>query len=843
VQKLPLLLLLVFLFPASLLAQERTKIYVDRFERGTVDNKTKISYLRKPVFRQDNAILTCDSAVFYEDKNVFEAFNNVHINQADTLNIYSDRLNYNGNTKVAHLTSRVRMLDQESVLTTNVLDYNMGTKIGTYVNGGKIVSKDVTLTSKNGYYFANTRDAYFRYNVVVVTPQTTIKSDTLRYNTLTNWTYFYGPTNIKGKDDNLYTENGAYNTKTEYAYFGKKNLYTTGSKSLRGDSLYYDGIAGYGKAVRNIVFLDTTDKTSMYGQLGYYYKADERTIVTKNAYVGLGTNDSLLVNNVKQPDSLWLGADTLETVMVLRHTLKLLPLPVIQKDNELGEVTPDEEALGLNKAEAANEKEAKRSPKQEVTNEKEGDKSDKKEAAPKAEPPKIPKDSLTKDSVVRKENVVKDLATSKDSLAKKDSVAAAIVTQKDIGAKKDSVVTKDGKISAANADKKKRLSRKERKAIKDNITSKENIVRKDSIDRTAVKIRESDSLKTDSATLKKDGTVKPLVLQGDSSKKAVPGKDTAVVKIAAAAKKTAIKDTVKNPLDTVKARTIKAYHNVKVFKSNLQARADSLFYTSADSTLRWFQNPIMWAEGTQQTGDTIYLQLRNKKLNSVQVLQNGFTVNVYKDSTNFNQIKGKLMTGFFKEGKLDKMYVDGNSESVYFSKKDNGEYDKMNRTISSRIKILFKNDEISEIVPIKDVEGTATEVGDVKEEVILTGFIWKPENRPTSKAAVTNPKTTAKPKTTAVAKGGAKPAAKTSGKGITKTTVKTPVGTNAKAPVKALAKEPADSTAKPLKADTTVLKQDSMKTASDSAKVVPDSNKKVVDTVKKAVSPVPTVKK
>ena len=828
-QKLYLLLLLVFLFPASLLAQERTKIYVDRFERGTVDNKTKISYLRKPVFRQDNAILTCDSAVFYEDKNIFEAFNNVHINQADTLNIYSDRLNYNGNTKVAHLTSRVKMLDQESVLTTNVLDYNMGTKIGTYVNGGKIVSKDVTLTSKNGYYFANSRDAYFRYNVVVVTPQTTIKSDTLRYNTLTNWTYFYGPTNIKGKDDNLYTENGAYNTKTEYAYFGKKNLYTSGSKSLRGDSLYYDGIAGYGKAVRNIVFLDTTDKTSMYGQLGYYYKADERTIVTKNAYVGLGTNDSLMVNNVKKPDSLWLGADTLETVMVLRHTLKLLPLPVIQKDNELGEVQPDEEALGLSKAQAANEKEARKSPKQAVINEKEAakvdQKTDQKEAPPAVGPPKIPKDSLTKDSVIRKEiNAVKDVVIGKDSIAKAN-----------VNAPKDLVNN--------NAVKKEKLSRKEKKALKESLAKKESML-KDSVNRATVQLKDSLGLKTAIDTLKKDSTVKALVLPGDSSKKAVPGKDSAAVK-KAALKKTAIKDTIQNPADTVKARTIKAYHNVKVYKSNLQARADSLFYTSADSTLRWFHNPMMWAEGTQQTGDTIYLQLRNKKLNSVQVLQNGFTVNVYKDSTNFNQIKGKLMTGFFNDGKLSRMYVDGNSESVYFSKKDNGEYDKMNRTISSRIKILFKNDEISEIVPIKDVEGTATEANEVKEEVLLTGFIWKPENRPTSKAAITNPKAPVKPKakTTAIAKGAAQPAAKTPGKATTKT----PVKPNAKAAANVTAKGPVTTADSTLKADKSVkpdasIKQGARNISVDSTKIPLDSARKKADTVNKAVSPVPTVK-
>ncbi|RZK73630.1 MAG: hypothetical protein EOO92_18215, partial [Pedobacter sp.] len=339
------LLSFILLLPLSLLAQQKTKIYLEDSRKGTsVGDKVAGSktFLNFPIFRHSNAVLTCDSAVFYENRNVFEAFKNVHINQGDTINIYSDFLTYDGNTKIAHLTSNVRMIDKENVLTTNILDYNLGSKVGTYVEGGKIVNKDVTLTSKNGYYFSNSKDAYFRYNVVVVTPQVRITSDTLRYNTATNWAYFYGPTNIKGKEDNLYTENGAYNTKTEYAYFGKRNLYTNASKSLKGDSLYYDGIAGYGKAVRNIIFRDTSDKTVLYGQLGYYYKIDERALVTRNAYVGMGTNDSIEVNKKKQPDSLWMGADTLETQMVLQKTLKLISHPTLQKDNELGD--PEDEA-------------------------------------------------------------------------------------------------------------------------------------------------------------------------------------------------------------------------------------------------------------------------------------------------------------------------------------------------------------------------------------------------------------------------------------------------------------------------------------------------------------------
>lgn len=689
--------LLFFLCALNLSAQQRTKIILQSSERSKIVTKTDITYLRKPVFKQDNAILTCDSAVFYTKKNYFEAYQNVHINQADTINIYSDFLTYDGNAKLAHLTSNVRLVDKTSTLTTNTLDYNMVPKVGTYVDGGKIVNKDATITSKNGYYFANSRDAYFRYNVIVVTEQSTIKSDTLRYNTLTNWAYFYGPTNIKEKDGgNLYTENGAYNTKTTYAYFGKHNLYTSGSRSLKGDSLYYDGIAGYGKAVRNILFKDTVDKMVMRGQMGYYYKKDQRTLVTKNAYAGMGTNDSILVKEVKVPDSLWLGADTLETQMVRQKTLKLIKGPAIKKDNELGDEDRDGKTTGKDKkAKIAAAK------KQGAAPVAAGKNPAVKPDAQKALPPGLKLISNGKDSLKKD-----DLAKGSIPLKKPDSLLKASPPP----------LKKTDSLLKASAPPSKKVDSAIKSAIPKLAGPK---TKKDSL--------KSDSLKT---SLLKKTDVKPAG------------------KLQLGLKKTNPKDSLPlNPADTVLTRILKAYHHVNVFKTNMQAKADSLFYTSADSTLRWYKNPIIWSQGSQQTGDTIYLQLRNKKLNSVQIIQTAFSVNVEADSAKFNQIKGKLITGFFKDGKLSSMYVDGNAESVYFTKTDDGKkYDKMNQTISSRIKITFKKGDIADVVPIKDAEGATTPVADLKQDVILTGFIWKPELRPRSKRDVTNPKVL-KPKT------------------------------------------------------------------------------------------------
>lgn len=815
-------LLFFLLIPFTLLAQKRTKITLVNSQHSTVDLKSNISYLRKPVFQQDNAILRCDSAVFFEARNVFEAYNNVHINQADTVNIYSDRLTYDGNTKMAHLSSNVRLLDRTSVLTTNILDYNMNTKVGTYVQGGKIVSKgakaenDVTVTSKNGYYFANSRDSYFRYEVVVVSPEVRILSDTMRYNTLNSWTYFYGPTNIKGKDDNLYTENGAYNTKSEYAYFGRKNLYTSGSKSLKGDSLYYDGIAGYGKAVRNIVFSDTVDRTVLYGQLGYYYKADERALVTKNPYVGMG-KDSVKVNDVLRPDTLWVGADTLETQMVLRQTLKLIPRPVIKKDNEIGSDAPEngedpKAARKKRNAEAASGKAAGRKEEEggaEAGGQGSGGKAEEAGAAgvsgaagksgaqagaagtgagkagavsqatntadslSKAAISKVPQGKVPKLKGKAAKAAAKAAAAAKkldaanpdlkkavsagniglDSLKK---IAGADSTGVILNAAADSlkkVVAAGNGVSKAAADSLKMVVAAGNglsKAAADSLKKVASGIKANANAKAAATNAANSISKATSGAIKAAaGTAKST--NNPASKTTTAVASTGKASAANGGKSAAAKDTTKNkaaakppvildPTDTVKVRAIKAYHNVRVYKSNLQAKSDSLFYNSADSTLRWFKNPIMWGEGSQQTGDTIYLQMKNSKLSSVQVLQSAFSVNVEKDSAHFNQVKGKVMTGFFREGKIQSLYVDGNAESIYFTKDDNNVYKEMNQTVSSRLKLTFKDDEIADLVTIKEAESAITPLSKLDEDVFLTGFMWKPELRPLSKRDITNPK-------------------------------------------------------------------------------------------------------
>jgi lipopolysaccharide export system protein LptA len=611
------------------LAQKVTRVELMQSESfiGLKRNGENTNKVIKPIFKQDNATLTCDSAYFYLEKNSFEAFGHVHINQSDTINIYSDHLNYDGNSKLAILKGNVKLTDNDAILTTNDFDYDLGTKIGTYYNGGTIVNDKNILTSQNGYYFTQSKDAYFRYNVVVKSPEVVIKSDTLKYNTASKIAYFFGPTNIYGKTDTLYTENGLYNTNNDQASFGKKNLYTQNSKSLKGDSLFYDGKAGYGKAVKNILFIDTAQKIQLRGDLGIYKKKDESIMVTKNAYVIFTTEKDSV-----SKDSVWMTADTLVSRVLMKKDLYNL----------------QQKAL-----------------------------------------------ILANISAVIKDSLVASLDVNSDSLnitpPQTDSLKTGI---------KDSAQVKP---------------------VKKEETKKAQIVKDKKGRLQAIDIGVVVSASS------------PPVIWPNLS---VVNFRKLGLKLIYPPKKSIVNQLLELPAeasDTTKIRLISAFKKVKIFKSDLQAVADSAFFSYGDSVLRIYQKPIVWAKGTQLSADTMYVQMKNKKVDNMDLIRNAIVVNTEKDSLQFNQVAGKTMKGYFKNEKLDVFFVNGNAESIYFPN-DTSENKGMMRSIASKMRINFTNDSLMQISFIRQPEHNYYPIAKVTEELrTLPNFNWKPKDRPKSK--------------------------------------------------------------------------------------------------------------
>ena len=712
------------------------------------------------VFRHTGSTLRSDSAYFYKARNSFDAFGNVNINQGDTLNVYGDKLYYNGNTHVALVTDNVRMVDRDATLYTNYLTYNTATKIGSYTGGGRLVNKENTLASKKGDYFASTRDAYFKYDVVLTTIDAVIKTDTLRYNSGTRISYFYGPTNIYGKDkDTLYTEKGEYHTITEQAFFSKNNLYTQTSKSLKGDSLFYDRLKGYGRAVKNVTFNDNEQKVTIKGHLGTFYRAQDKAVVTQDPYVILITEEK----DTTKTDTI--VADAPIKAKKDKTTVAKKPTPILTKAKPADKATQDKTIVATDSL-----------------------------AAKPA--PKIKRDTIYWGA---------------------DTLETQIVTYK----------------SLRELQEKMRLSGIRDTSLKDKPQPVKKIPLKLSTAKNLILMPPAE-ITMDMSFMKPDYFGKPKPPRVDSAKlkKVTDSLAKKAVKDSSAKKagppKVIRPDSVYmqralNLKDTARIRILSAHHNSKIFKSDLQAKADSMFYSYADSTMRMFVNPILWTQGSQISGDTIYFQLKNKKLDNMDVWPSALTVNIEEgDSTYFNQVAGKKMRGYFVENKLQRMFVDGNAETIYFNRDSTKKVTEMMRSVSSRIRVNFKDNRAQNVTLYTKVGQDIFPLDKTKDDDrILKGFLWKPKERPANKEAITSP---LKVKKVIPSK---KAPAKVS-----------PGGKGKAAPPSGKKTAPADSTAgKPLQTDSAAIKGRPMQLDSAATQPVKDTVIKAKPVMPKPLAP------
>ena len=253
-------------------------------------------------FRHDSIYMYCDSACFYEKTNSLEAFDNVKMEQGDTLFLYGDYLFYDGNTQIAKVRNNVRMENRTTTLTTDSLNYDRIANLGYFFDGGTLMDEENVLTSDWGEYSPATKMSVFNYEVELVNPQFTLTSDTLRYNTATKIANIVGPSDIDSDENHIYSELGYYYTQQGQAELLNRSVLSNGGKTMVGDSLFYDRNKGVGEAIYNVEFVETINKNMLTGNYCYYNQKVGRAFAT----------DEAMAVDFSQGDSLFIHADTLQ---------------------------------------------------------------------------------------------------------------------------------------------------------------------------------------------------------------------------------------------------------------------------------------------------------------------------------------------------------------------------------------------------------------------------------------------------------------------------------------------------------------------------------------------------
>lgn len=178
-------------------------------------------------------------------------------------------------------------------------------------------------------------------------------------------------------------------------------------------------------------------------------------------------------------------------------------------------------------------------------------------------------------------------------------------------------------------------------------------------------------------------------------------------------------------------RVIRGFYDVRLFKSNMSGKSDSIHVRESTGLTQMLGNPIIWSGNNQLTGDTIHLlnDVKTEQLDSLKVFDNAFMIQ--QDTLGgFNQLKGKEMYGLFADNDLYEVNLIKNTETLYYMRDDPGELIGINKTLSSSIQVLLEDREVQEIIYFKQIDGTLYPESDLPPNAReLKGFNWRGEEK------------------------------------------------------------------------------------------------------------------
>ena len=213
------------------------------------------------------------------------------------MEVYSDLLNYDGDTRFAEFFDNVRFIDDSTTLYTEYLTYDRNLHLASYPDSATTVRGDKTLKSHYGYYRDRLKEFSFFENVEVYSPKYQMYTDTLYYNTGIEKMWFEGPTTIINKENVLEGKHGYYLVKEDFVFLDKRPFMHNETQQMRSDSILYDRNIGLAKAYDHADMIDTSYKIVMRGNYMELWENEDFSFATDSAYaISYDGGDSLYIH-------------------------------------------------------------------------------------------------------------------------------------------------------------------------------------------------------------------------------------------------------------------------------------------------------------------------------------------------------------------------------------------------------------------------------------------------------------------------------------------------------------------------------------------------------------------
>ena len=179
-----------------------------------------------------------------------------------------------------------------------------------------------------------------------------------------------------------------------------------------------------------------------------------------------------------------------------------------------------------------------------------------------------------------------------------------------------------------------------------------------------------------------------------------------------------------------------AIDSVRMVKGEISARCGKATYFVKNDIIILQTNPIIWSDENQVTGDSIRIQIEDKRIRSLWAKNKAMAISRVDTSlpNRFNQLTGRELTMYFHANKLEQVDVQKNATSLYYLF-DNKEPNGANKSSGDRIFIDFVTGEVDRIKIVGGVQGQYLPekmINKHEQDYNLDGFHWY-ENRPVRK--------------------------------------------------------------------------------------------------------------
>lgn len=184
--------------------------------------------------------------------------------------------------------------------------------------------------------------------------------------------------------------------------------------------------------------------------------------------------------------------------------------------------------------------------------------------------------------------------------------------------------------------------------------------------------------------------------------------------------------------DTVIERQVRGFRRVRAYRPDMQMVADSMVFTTADSSLTLFHDPIVWNEGQQVLGEKIIFYMNDSTIDWAHVIGQALFVQ-RNDTIHYNQITGREMKAYFKNSEIDKTDVIGNVRAVFYPLDGDSAMIGMNTTESSNLTVFFVDRAVDRIAIHSRSNGVMYPMEKIDPtKMYLPNYQWFGRIRPTS---------------------------------------------------------------------------------------------------------------